>query len=159
MNRSWTVLLSVEAGCALVCLVALAGCPLAAVQIDSDGDGVADATDNCAITPNPDQADRDGDGIGDVCEAARIVFDSKRDGNWDVYVMNADGTGKTRLTDGEYHDGSAAFSPDGSLIAFASGRDGNCEIYIMNIDGTEQTNLTSNTEIHDCEPAFGFAYP
>lgn len=34
---------------------------------DSDGDGVGDAEDNCAFTPNPDQADSDGDGVGDAC--------------------------------------------------------------------------------------------
>lgn len=34
---------------------------------DSDGDGVADADDNCAFAPNPDQADSDGDGVGDAC--------------------------------------------------------------------------------------------
>ncbi|MFK8025156.1 MAG: sulfatase-like hydrolase/transferase [Ilumatobacter sp.] len=35
---------------------------------DSDGDGVADAVDNCPADPNPDQADADGDGIGDACD-------------------------------------------------------------------------------------------
>ena len=36
--------------------------------IDTDGDGVADDSDNCPATANPDQADLDGDGIGDVCD-------------------------------------------------------------------------------------------
>ncbi|HET6363202.1 MAG TPA: thrombospondin type 3 repeat-containing protein [Gemmatimonadota bacterium] len=34
---------------------------------DSDGDGIANADDNCAFTNNPDQADSDGDGVGDAC--------------------------------------------------------------------------------------------
>ena len=37
---------------------------------DSDDDGIADSTDNCLFTPNPDQADADGDGVGDVCASA-----------------------------------------------------------------------------------------
>ena len=36
---------------------------------DDDGDGDPDGADNCALTPNPDQADADGDGIGNACEA------------------------------------------------------------------------------------------
>ena len=35
---------------------------------DRDGDGVADAIDNCPDTANADQADSDGDGFGDVCD-------------------------------------------------------------------------------------------
>ncbi len=35
---------------------------------DSDGDGVADRDDNCALTPNPDQSDADSDRVGDACD-------------------------------------------------------------------------------------------
>ena len=42
--------------------------------LDSDGDGIPDALDNCPLIPNPDQADRDGDGIGDVCDKCPLVF-------------------------------------------------------------------------------------
>lgn len=41
--------------------------------LDSDGDGVADAIDNCPTTPNPDQTDMDQDGRGDRCEAPARV--------------------------------------------------------------------------------------
>jgi hypothetical protein len=37
-------------------------------NLDRDNDGVPNATDNCADTPNPDQVDSDGDGIGDACD-------------------------------------------------------------------------------------------
>ncbi|MDQ2657337.1 MAG: thrombospondin type 3 repeat-containing protein [Bacteroidota bacterium] len=36
---------------------------------DSDGDGIADVTDNCPYTTNPNQDDANGNGIGDVCDA------------------------------------------------------------------------------------------
>ncbi len=41
--------------------------------LDSDGDGVLNAADNCPYTFNPDQSDQDGDGVGDVCEDPRIT--------------------------------------------------------------------------------------
>jgi hypothetical protein len=73
-----------------------------------------------------------------------IVFVSSRDGNDEIYVMNADGTGQTRLTNNAASDWEPAWSPDGSKIAFASDRDGNWEIYVMNADGSGQTRLTTD---------------
>jgi uncharacterized repeat protein (TIGR01451 family) len=75
---------------------------------------------------------------------SRIAFDSTRDGNNEIYVMNADGTNQTRLTNNTANDARASFSPDGNKIAFGSNRDGNYEIYVMNADGTGQTRLTSD---------------
>ena len=43
---------------------------------DTDGDGIADALDNCPVDPNPDQADRDGDGKGDACDACPLIADA-----------------------------------------------------------------------------------
>ena len=75
---------------------------------------------------------------------SRIVFTSYRDGNDEIYVMNPDGSGQTRLTDNVADDRDPSWSPDGSRIAFFSNRDGNDEIYVMNADGSGQTRLTDN---------------
>ena len=62
----------------------------------------------------------------------KIVFTSERDGNQEIYVMDADGSNQQRLTNNLNNDFSSSFSPDGSLIIFVSDRDGNDEIYLMN---------------------------
>jgi hypothetical protein len=59
-------------------------------------------------------------------------------------VMNADGSGVTRLTNDSSFDTEPTWSPNGMKIAFVSYRDGNSEIYTMNADGSGQTNITNN---------------
>ncbi len=78
---------------------------------------------------------------------SRIVFMSNRDGNYEIYTMNPDGTGLQRLTYNDSDDGSPSWSPDGHKILFESNRDGNSEIYVMNSDGTNQTRLTDNAVV------------
>jgi len=85
-------------------------------------------------------------------DGAHIVFESGRDGDQEIFVMNADGTGQTPLTANEFiADTDAQWSPDGVHIAFKSDRDGHEEIYVMNADGTNQTRLT-NRAISDLSP-------
>jgi len=86
-------------------------------------------------------------------DGSKIAFMSNRDGNFEIYVMNADGTSQTRLTNNAAYDGLPSFSGDGSKIAFFSDRDGNWEIYVMNVDGTGQTNLSNNPAADD-NPSF-----
>ena len=62
----------------------------------------------------------------------RIAFASNRDGNWELYVMNADGSGQTRLTWSAGNDFDPSFSPDGRKIAFVSEREGNYDVWVMN---------------------------
>lgn len=76
----------------------------------------------------------------------KIAFASVQDNNWEIYVMNSNRTGRTRLTTNTSNDSTPAWSPDGSKIAFASYRDNDWEIYVMNADGTgHQMRLTDNT--------------
>ena len=71
-----------------------------------------------------------------------IAFTNNRNGNQEIYVIDADGTGLRRLTEVAGRDANPAFSPKGDLIAFESNRDGRSEIYVMNADGTGPQRLT-----------------
>jgi WD40 repeat protein len=76
-------------------------------------------------------------------DGSRILFESTRDGNRQIFVMNADGTAQRRVTTHETADAlDAAWSPDGTQIAWTSYRDGNPEIYVMNEDGTDLRRLS-----------------
>ncbi|HEV2766012.1 MAG TPA: hypothetical protein VGV38_23710, partial [Pyrinomonadaceae bacterium] len=75
----------------------------------------------------------------------RIAFTSDRDGNAEIYLMDADGSNPVRLTFTDAPEDNAAISPDGRKIAFGSARDGNWEIYVMGVDGSNQVRLTNNT--------------
>jgi uncharacterized repeat protein (TIGR01451 family) len=87
----------------------------------------------------------------------KIAFTSTRDGNNEVYTMNADGTGQTRLTSNSAQDTDAAYSPDGTRMAFVSTRDGIQEIYVMDADPSTTdtpTNLINSTVADDADPAY-----
>ena len=78
-----------------------------------------------------------------------IVFVSWRDGNGEVYAMDADGSEPRNLTQHPAKDVRPAWSPEGRRIAFVSRRDGNSELYVMNADGSGKRNLTRNRAIDD----------
>jgi Tol biopolymer transport system component len=65
--------------------------------------------------------------------------------NWDVYVMNTDGTDQQRLTSDPAGDTYPEFSPDGSKILFASTRNGSSAVYTMDTDGTNVQQLTADS--------------
>ncbi len=73
----------------------------------------------------------------------RIVYESYVDANWELFIMNADGTGARNLTKtADVHEIYPQVSPDGKRIAYVvdqgSGRDTVRSLYVMNADGSER---------------------
>jgi len=81
-------------------------------------------------------------------DGSKIVFQSIRDGQAEIYVMNSDGTAQTRLTNNSAADTAPAWSPDGTRILFTSLRDGPMSpaLYVMNADGSNQTRVTAGSD-------------
>jgi Tol biopolymer transport system component len=81
---------------------------------------------------------------------ARIAFVSNRDGFFQIYSMNANGSDAKKLSNNTAVDGFPSWSPDGTKIAFVSGNLNDAttfEIYVMNADGTNRTRLTNNSVV------------
>jgi TolB protein len=72
-----------------------------------------------------------------------MVYSSRRDGNYEIYVSDADGRNPKRLTNSAGIDTSPVFNPaTGKRIAFVSDRSGTQQIYTMNSDGTDVQRVT-----------------
>ena len=84
----------------------------------------------------------------------KIAWASARNGNFEVYSADPDGTGLARLTSDPATDKDPAWSPDGTRIVFQSNRSGNDDVYVMNADGTAETRLTTSPA-SDVNPSWG----
>lgn len=68
-----------------------------------------------------------------------------------IYIINADGTGETRVGTGGDNDRSPAWSPDGTMLAYQSLRGSVGGIYVIGLDGTGEKQLTARS---DADPAW-----
>ena len=75
---------------------------------------------------------------------SRIVFSSNRDGDWDIYSMDANGENLAQVTDHPASDEEPTCSPDGRRIAFISDRDGTPDLYVMDSVGNNVIRLTNS---------------
>jgi TolB protein len=107
--------------------------------VNADGSGLRQVTDGVddkmpALSP----------------DGKKVAFSSmQRDGNFEIYVVNTDGTGLTRLTNRVEDDVSPEWSPDGTKIVFAGSLEGGEPykryIFLMNADGSGLKQLTKGT--------------
>ena len=86
-------------------------------------------------------------------DSTRIAFASAREKSFDIYVMNADGTGTKRLTSLKANDQGPTWSPDGSRIAFTRSTNV-AHLYAMNADGTDVRRLTNDDLADEGEPSW-----
>jgi Tol biopolymer transport system component len=120
---------------------------------DDDGDGNGDNLTRITFTDTENEFQPAFSPDGN-----RIAFTSSQNGN-EIYVMDADGTNRVRLTDNAARDARPAFSPRGDRIAFTSNRPGpdgftDDEIYVMDAadtdgdgNGDNLTQITDNTTV------------
>jgi Tol biopolymer transport system component len=120
---------------------------------DDDGDGNGDNLTRITFTDTENEFQPAFSPDGN-----RIAFTSSQNGN-EIYVMDADGTDRVRLTDNAARDARPAFSPRGDRIAFTSNRPGpdgftDDEIYVMDAadtdgdgNGDNLTQITDNTTV------------
>ncbi|MEM6892845.1 MAG: hypothetical protein AAF554_04080 [Bacteroidota bacterium] len=66
-------------------------------------------------------------------DGERIVFESNRDGNWEIYLMDRDGQNQTRLTFNTAEDRRPSWHPDGNRILFESDRTGMNHLYTYDL--------------------------
>jgi Tol biopolymer transport system component len=87
-------------------------------------------------------------------DGSRIAFSGAPSGstNVDIWVIDIDGGGLTRLTTAEGQDQFPAWSPDGTKLVFASTRTGVKQVWLMNADGSDQEQLTLDATPKDQVP-------
>jgi Tol biopolymer transport system component len=89
-----------------------------------------------------------------VGDATDILFVSNRaTGRSQIFLMHADGSRVTRVTNSSANDSLPAWSPDRTRIAFTSARTGANDVYVMHADGSATVNLTQDPA-QDDSPAW-----
>jgi Tol biopolymer transport system component len=177
-RRRDTLMLRVLCTLAVICVGGLAAgvsTTLAAfpghngkIAFTSDRDG--GDSDIFTMSPNGSNAvnlTRDSAGDDDLAnwrpDGRKIVFMSNRvsatnpEADFEIFVMNADGSNQTQITSNVLDDEDPAWSADGRRIAFQRDFDPvrgevDYDILTMNVDGTGEANLTNSPRVLDFEP-------
>jgi TolB protein len=84
-----------------------------------------------------------------------IAFESNREGNVEIYVMNADGSNQRNLSNLPYADEHGpVWSPDGHRLLFYSNREGNWDVFVMAATGENVINLTRTPDVDEQAPTW-----
>jgi Tol biopolymer transport system component len=119
--------------------------------INEDGTGLTQVTDppragewgNSVLPFGDYDPNLSSDGTKIIFE--RMVDDETTHGIYEIYLINADGSGEVALTSTRYAQGIASWSHSDEKIVYmvsALGNEGTYDLYMMNADGSEQTNIT-----------------
>jgi Tol biopolymer transport system component len=84
-------------------------------------------------------------------DGKQIVFCSNRDGNLELYIMDADGSHARQLTHApSCYNGGPFFSPDGKRVIFRSDRKKKdyLQLYVINADGSGERALTDTNGVN-----------
>src|SRR5215831_8246116 len=113
--------------------------------------GFTSQTVNAYTNETPRISQNNGYQTGD--NSGTIAFTSDVSGNNEIYIMDADGSHVSNITQNPSRDGEPAWSPKGDKIAFVSNREGDAQIYTMNPDGTNVKRVTHDVAA-DISPAW-----
>jgi Tol biopolymer transport system component len=86
-------------------------------------------------------------------DGSRLAFASHRDDNWELYLVDADGSNLVRLTLHAENDFAPSWSPDGHRLVFASRRFQDADLFVIDTETGELTQLTTGTQ-NEFEPAW-----
>jgi dipeptidyl aminopeptidase/acylaminoacyl peptidase len=115
--------------------------------MNADGSGQTRLTNDAGVVKDPDtdEVDENPDWSPD---GKTILFDTNRDGQYEIYAMNPDGSNQHRVTNHAALDALPAWSPDGKQIAFTSNRanKGTRDVWVMNADGSHAHQVTRNVD-------------
>lgn len=119
--------------------------------MSADGDGETRLTDQSAGDASTAaglffQTDPDWSPNG-----RKLAFSSKREGSFDLFVVNVDGTGTRRLTTSREDDSHPSWSPDGTRIAFQRGA--TADIWVMDAEGGKAVRIAGDAGA-EIEPAW-----
>ncbi len=89
-------------------------------------------------------------------DGKKILFESNRNGNWNIYIMDPNGENQQSLITSKYADRRPSWHPNGKKILFESERSGKIELYLLNLKN-KKVNKISN--LKNGEPMFGSFSP